>query len=93
MPATVSDLAARLAEDLRSLSQRHPRLHFATSLGLEDMVITDVIARHRLPIVVFTLDTGRLHEETYSLLQTLATTLRAAQGAHVLTATARPCRP
>ncbi len=34
------------------------------------MVMTDMIARHRLPIGIFTLDTGRLHDETYALLQT-----------------------
>ena len=32
----------------------------ATSLGAEDMVITDLIARHRLCIAVATLDTGML---------------------------------
>ena len=30
----------------------------ATSLGAEDMVLTDLIARHQLPIAVATLDTG-----------------------------------
>jgi phosphoadenosine phosphosulfate reductase len=33
----------------------------ATSLGVEGMVITDLIARHQLPVVVATLDTGALH--------------------------------
>jgi phosphoadenosine phosphosulfate reductase len=40
----------------------------ATSLGAEDMVLTDLIARHRLPIAVATLDTGMLHAETLELL-------------------------
>ena len=40
----------------------------ASSLGAEDMVITDLIARHQLPIPVATLDTGRLHAETLALL-------------------------
>jgi phosphoadenosine phosphosulfate reductase len=40
----------------------------ATSLGAEDMVVTDLIARHRLPIAVATLDTGMLHAETLELL-------------------------
>ncbi|MCU0924051.1 MAG: phosphoadenylyl-sulfate reductase, partial [Burkholderiaceae bacterium] len=30
----------------------------ATSLGAEDMVLTDLIARHQLPMAVGTLDTG-----------------------------------
>jgi phosphoadenosine phosphosulfate reductase len=41
----------------------------ASSLGVEDMVLLDLIARERLPIEVFTLDTGRLPQETYDLLQ------------------------
>ena len=40
----------------------------SSSLGAEDMVITDLIARHKLPISVATLDTGRLHAETLALL-------------------------
>ena len=42
---------------------------FANSLGAEDMVLTDLIARHAPRIEMFTLDTGRLHEETYRLMQ------------------------
>ncbi|MCV2370128.1 phosphoadenylyl-sulfate reductase [Roseateles oligotrophus] len=40
----------------------------SSSLGAEDMVITDLIARHKLPIAIATLDTGRLHAETLALL-------------------------
>jgi phosphoadenosine phosphosulfate reductase len=40
----------------------------ASSLGAEDMVLTDLIARHGLPITVATLDTGKLHAETLALL-------------------------
>ena len=43
-------------------------LVFATSLAAEDQVITDIIARARLPIPLVTLDTGRLFPETYDLL-------------------------
>jgi phosphoadenosine phosphosulfate reductase len=41
----------------------------ATSLGAEDMVLTDLIAKHAPGIEIFTLDTGRLNPETYRLLQ------------------------
>lgn len=41
----------------------------ASSLGAEDMVLLDLIAAMKLPIGVFTLDTGRLPQETYDLLQ------------------------
>ena len=42
---------------------------FASSLGAEDMVLTDLIARHRPDIAMFSLDTGRLPQETYDLMQ------------------------
>ena len=41
----------------------------ATSLGAEDMVITDLIARHELPIAIGMLDTGQLHDETLALVE------------------------
>lgn len=54
---------------LRWIAERFPgRAAFSTSLGQEDQVITDAIFRQALPIRVFTLDTGRLFEETYALL-------------------------
>jgi len=40
----------------------------SSSLGAEDMVLTDMIAREGLPIEIFTLDTGRLHAETLALV-------------------------
>lgn len=40
----------------------------ASSLSLEDMVLTDAIARAGLPIGIFVLDTGRLHGDTLVLL-------------------------
>ena len=42
---------------------------FASSLAAEDMVLTDLILRTGLPISIFTLDTGRLHEETLAMLK------------------------
>ncbi len=42
---------------------------FSSSFGAEDMVVLDLIRQHDLPIAVFTLDTGRLPEETYRLMQ------------------------
>ncbi len=41
---------------------------FASSLAAEDMVLTDLILRTKLPITIFTLETGRLHKETLSML-------------------------
>lgn len=44
---------------------------YSNSLGAEAMVLTDIIWSRGLPIEIFTVDTGRLHEETYSLLDRL----------------------
>jgi phosphoadenosine phosphosulfate reductase len=43
----------------------------ASSLSIEDMVLTDAIARARLPIGIFALDTGRLHSDTLVLLDAI----------------------
>lgn len=44
------------------------RITFASSLGEEDQIITDMIANVTPDIEIFTLDTGRLFQETYELL-------------------------
>jgi phosphoadenylyl-sulfate reductase (thioredoxin) len=48
-----------------------PRITFATAFGAEGCVLVDLIARHRLAIDVFTLDTGLLFPETYDLWRRL----------------------
>jgi len=48
-----------------------PRLAFATAFGPEGLVILDLVARHRLAVDVFTLDTGLLFPETLALWHTL----------------------
>ena len=53
---------------LHRISSRHASPALASSFGAEDMVLTDLIARHALPIRIFTLDTGRLPAETYTLI-------------------------
>ena len=40
----------------------------ACSFGMEDMVLIDIIAKVKGPMTIFTLDTGRLHEETYQIM-------------------------
>lgn len=40
---------------------------FSTSFGQEDQVITDLIAKNEWQIQIFTLDTGRLFQETYDV--------------------------
>ena len=40
----------------------------ASSLAAEDMVLTDMILKAKLPIGIFTLETGRLHAETLAVI-------------------------
>lgn len=57
-----------LAEAFETLIElRLGKLAFSTSFGQEDQVITDFIFKNNLPVSVFTLDTGRLFEETYEV--------------------------
>lgn len=47
---------------------------FASSLAAEDMVLTDMILHAKLPIAIFTLETGRLHAETLGMLDRIKET-------------------
>ncbi|MCY7353214.1 MAG: phosphoadenylyl-sulfate reductase [Cytophagaceae bacterium] len=58
-----------LADGIRYISEQYPgKVVFSSSFGQEDQVITDAVFRNQLPIRVFTLDTGRLFQETYELM-------------------------
>lgn len=59
--AAAAELLARIARDFTPVG-------LANSLGAEDMVLTDLIAKAGLPIENFSLDTGRLPLETYDLM-------------------------
>ena len=68
--ATISE--RRVADTvglLQRIAARHGPAALASSFGAEDMVLTDLIARHALPIAILTLDTGRLPGETYALIE------------------------
>jgi phosphoadenosine phosphosulfate reductase len=54
---------------LKQIETEHQPSAFACSFGLEDMVLLDLIAKHAPRIEVFTLDTGRLPDETHALLE------------------------
>jgi len=57
-----------IEETLSFLANEYPnQVVFSTSFGQEDQVITDFIGQNQLPITVFTLDTGRLFQETYDV--------------------------
>ena len=62
-----------IAEALELLNRSFPQgITFSTSFSYEDQVITEFIAKSKVNIDIFTLDTGRLFPETYSTwMQTL----------------------
>lgn len=57
---------------LRRVEREFKPAAFASSLGAEDMVLTDLIFTNALRIEVFTIDTGRLPNETFALLDAIA---------------------
>ncbi len=55
---------------LREAVRAHPgRIVYPCSMGLEGSVLIDLIARHKLPIPIVTIDTGRLPQETFDLIE------------------------
>lgn len=73
-PGTIEKLSQQIeklnpVEAIALLSDLFPqKVVFSTSLGQEDQVITQMIAKNNLAVGIFTLDTGRLFYETYDLL-------------------------
>ena len=63
-----------IEETLAFLAEEYPnQVVFSTSFGQEDQVITDFIGQNQLPIIIFTLDTGRLFQETYDVFHKTVT--------------------
>ncbi|MCL5408926.1 MAG: phosphoadenylyl-sulfate reductase [Candidatus Omnitrophica bacterium] len=44
------------------------KVALASSFGLEDVVLIDIISKTSPSIKIFTIDTGRLHPETYNIM-------------------------
>src|SRR5690348_3044662 len=64
--ALSSNLSIR--EVIQLLCDEFPeRVTFSSSFSFEDQVITHEILNNHLPVKIFTLDTGRLFQETYSV--------------------------
>ncbi|MEA5405018.1 phosphoadenylyl-sulfate reductase [Arcicella sp. DC2W] len=59
-----------LTEGLSYMAENYGNVVFSSSFGQEDQVITDAIFKNNFNIKVFTLDTGRLFQETYELMDT-----------------------
>ena len=57
-----------IPDALQYFAALHPgQVTFSSSFSFEDQVITHYILSNNLPVTIFTLDTGRLFPETYSV--------------------------
>jgi len=68
-PAELAAKSAVLKQRLVDISSRFSDVRFATSLAAEDMVVTDAIAKAKAKMKLFTLATGRLHQETVDMVK------------------------
>lgn len=68
--AIAQDLEKKSAEDVLrwGIESFFPKIGFASSFGAEDVVVIDLIAKINKGVTIFTLDTGRLPEETYEVM-------------------------
>jgi phosphoadenosine phosphosulfate reductase len=69
-PQELAEKSAVLQQRLIDISKRFSDVRFATSLAAEDMVVTDAISKAKAKIKLFTLATGRLHQETVDMVKT-----------------------
>jgi phosphoadenosine phosphosulfate reductase len=63
--------AAHVREFLSEAVREYGRTVYANSLGAEAMVLTDILCTSLPQIDIVSIDTGRLHEESYDLLAKL----------------------
>ena len=70
MQISSNNYETKTAEELIqwTIDQYGLKAGLACSFGMEDMVLIDIIAKAKGPMTIFTLDTGRLHEETYQIM-------------------------
>ncbi|CAH9017396.1 phosphoadenylyl-sulfate reductase [Candidatus Nitrosacidococcus sp. I8] len=65
----LTDKVIEVTSLLTSIVNNYAPACFSSSFGAEDMVLIDMIFKSAPEIKVFTLDTGRLPQETYELIQ------------------------
>jgi phosphoadenosine phosphosulfate reductase len=70
LPATAADWATMSPPEIvaRALAEYSPDLSISFS-GAEDVVLIDMAVKAGAPFRVFSLDTGRLHPETYEFIE------------------------
>ena len=64
----LTTLVAATTATLERIARDFTPAVFASSLAAEDMVVTDLILKNKLPIGIFSLETGRLHPETLAMI-------------------------
>ena len=76
MPKFSAEQIYQLNENLKtpqeilkwSLDNFHPKIAMASSFGAEDVVVIDMMMKINPKARIFTLDTGRLNQETYDVM-------------------------
>lgn len=71
LPKDLRELAQDSISQLRAAVAEYKNVCYANSLGLESMVLTDLIWEAVPEIEIFSIDTGRLFPETYDLIERL----------------------
>ncbi len=71
LPAGLALKVATLQSLLARIAAGHSPATLASSLSIEDMVVTDAILSRRHAIEIFTLDTGRMHADTLALVDAI----------------------
>ena len=71
LPQALHDRVSDSIRQLRGAVATHGKVCYATSLGAESMVLTDLVWTEAAEIDVFTVDTGRLFPETHDLIERL----------------------
>ena len=68
---TIQEFEIRSAQEILQWASAEfaDKVVIASSFGMEDMVLIDMNSKLDQPIKLFTLDTGRLHEETYEIME------------------------
>ncbi|MGP6293306.1 phosphoadenylyl-sulfate reductase [Caldiplasma sukawensis] len=67
---TLNELCIKLRETLNNAENKFSsEIFFSCSFSMEDMIILNEIEKNRIGIQIFTIDTGRLFQETYDLIQ------------------------
>jgi len=66
---TIDEKSKNVISLIEKNIEKYNSVTFANSLGAEDMVLVDLIQKHKLNVEIFSIDTGRLPSETYNLIQ------------------------